>query len=69
MGVEPHHQTKVEAADDFTKQMKFIHKEAQAALTKAKEEMKRYADYHCRDPPQYQTGQKVWLETENLNIQ
>ena len=39
------------------------------ALTKAKEEMKCYADYHHRDPPQYQTGQKVWLETENLNIQ
>ena len=40
MGVEPHRQTKVEAADDFTKRMKFIHEEAQAALTKAKEEMK-----------------------------
>ena len=24
---------------------------------------------HRRDPPQYQMGQKVWLETENLNIQ
>ena len=69
MGVELHRQTRVEAADDFTKRMKFIHEEAQAALTKAKEEMKRYADYHRGNPPQYQTGQKVWLETENLNIQ
>ena len=68
MGVEPNRQPKVEAADDFTKQMKFIHDEAQAALTKAKEEMKYYADYHCGDPPKYQAGQKVWLETENLNI-
>ena len=69
MGVELHRQTKVEVADDFTKRMKFIHEEAQAALTKAKEEMKRYADYHHGDPPQYQMGQKVWLETENLSIQ
>ena len=68
IGVEPNRQTKVEAADDFTKWMKFIHEEAQAALTKAKEEMKHYADYHCGDPPKYQSGQKVWLEMENLNI-
>ena len=46
MGVEPNRQAKVEAADDFTKQMKYIHKEAQAALTKAKEEMKHYVDYN-----------------------
>jgi hypothetical protein len=38
MGVEPTRQTKVEAVDDFTKQMKFIHEEAQVALTKAKED-------------------------------
>ena len=69
MGVELHKQMKVEAVDDFTKQMKFIYKEAQAALTKAKEEMKCYADYHCGDLPQYQVGQKVWLETKNFNIQ
>ena len=68
MGVEPNRQPKVEAADDFTKQMKFIHEEAQAALTKAKEEMKCYADYHRGDPLKYQAGQKVWLEMENLNI-
>ena len=42
MGSEPNRQTKVEAVDNFTKWMKFIHKEAQAALTKAKEEMKHY---------------------------
>ena len=50
MGVELHHQTKVEVVNNFTKQMKFIHEEAQAALTKTKEEMKCYADYHCGDP-------------------
>ena len=38
-------------------------------LIKAKQEMKCYADYHRGDPPKYQASQKVWLETENLNIQ
>ena len=66
MGVEPHRQTKVEAVDNFTKWMKFIHEEAQVTLTKAKEEMKCYADYHHGDPPQYQSGQKVLLEAESL---
>jgi hypothetical protein len=48
--------------------MKHIHEEAQAAMTKAQEEMKRYTDYHHREPPKYEVGQKVWLEMENLNI-
>jgi hypothetical protein len=48
--------------------MKHIHEEAQAAMTKAQEEMKRYIDYHRGEPPKYEVGQKVWLEAENLNI-
>ena len=68
MGVKPHHHAKVKAADEFTNRMKQIHDEVQAALIKAQDEMKRYADYHCRDPPKYEVGQKVWLETENLKL-
>ena len=48
--------------------MKHVHKEAQSALVKAKEEMKHYADYHQGEPPKYQVGDKVWLETENLKL-
>ena len=68
MGTELHQHTKVEAADDFTTRMKHVHKEAQSALMKAKDEMKCYADYHQGDPPKYQVGDKVWLETENLKL-
>jgi Chromo (CHRromatin Organisation MOdifier) domain len=68
MGTEPYWYTKVEVANEFANQMKHIHGEAQAAMTKAQEEMKCYADYHCREPPKYEVGQKVWLEMENLNI-
>ena len=69
MGVEPHHHAKVKAADEFANRMKQIHEEAQAALIKAQDEMKRYADYHHGDPPKYEVGQKVWLEMENLKLQ
>jgi glycosylphosphatidylinositol phospholipase D len=48
--------------------MKHIHEEAQAALMKAKEEMKQYADYHRGNPPEYRVSDKVWLETENLRL-
>jgi hypothetical protein len=48
--------------------MKHTHEEVQATMTKAQEEMKRYADYHHGEPPKYEVGQKVWLEMENLNI-
>jgi len=46
MGVEPRRTSKVEAAEDFAKRMQRIHEEAQAALSKARDEMKRYADQH-----------------------
>jgi hypothetical protein len=63
MGVEPHRRSKVEAVEDFAGRMKQVHEEAHAALAKAKEEMKRYADFHRGNPPEYKPGQKVWLET------
>jgi hypothetical protein len=68
MGTEPHQYTRVEAMNEFANRMKYIHEEAQAAMTKAQEEMKCCADYHRGEPPKYEVGQKVWLEMENLNI-
>ena len=68
MGMEPHRHTRVEVADNFTTCMKHIHEEAQSALVKAKEEMKRYADYHKGELLKYQVGDKVWLETDHLKL-
>ena len=68
MGMEPHRYTKVEAAYEFTKRMKHVEEEAQSALTKAKEEMKRYAVFHQGEPPKYKVGDKVWLEMQHLKI-
>jgi len=68
MGVEPHRMSKVEAVEDFAKRMQHIHEEAQAALSKARDEMKHYADQHQSEVPEYKVGQKVWVETDNIDL-
>jgi hypothetical protein len=68
MGVEPRRQSKNEAVDNFASRMKSVHEEAQAALTKARDEMKRYTDQTRGEAPEYQVGQKVWLEMTDLNL-
>ena len=68
MGFEPRREGKVEAAEDFAERMKRVHEEAHAALTKARDEMKRYADQIRGEAPAYKVGDKVWLESEDLQI-
>lgn len=68
MGIEPNRTSKNEAASEFAGRMKRIHEEAQAALIKARDEMKRYADQTRGETPEYKVGQKVWLETTDLAI-
>ena len=48
--------------------MKIIHEEAESALSKAHDDMQRYADFSRGDAPEYKIGDKVWLSTKNLNI-
>jgi hypothetical protein len=65
MGVEPIREPKHEHAEEFATRMKSSRQEAEAALTKAASEMKRYADHHKGEVPEYKVGQKVWLESSN----
>jgi len=67
-GIEPQRAGKSEPAKEFTEQMKLIHKEAQAALSKAIDDMTCYADFYRGQAPEYKVGNKVWLSTKNLNI-
>ena len=46
MGIEPRRIIKSELAKEFAEQMKTIHEEAQAALSKARDDMQRYADFN-----------------------
>src|SRR6266436_751726 len=68
MGIEPRRAGKSKPAKEFAERMKKIHEEAQAALSKARDDMQRYADFNRGETPEYKVGDKVWLSTKNLNI-
>ena len=59
MGFEPRREGKHPAAQEFMEQMKEVHKEAQAALKKAQDDMKVYVDRHHSEAPEYKVGDKV----------
>ena len=68
MGFEPRREGKHPAAQEFVEQMKEAHEEAQAALKKAQDDMKVYADHCQSEAPEYKVGDKGMLSTQNLNI-
>jgi hypothetical protein len=68
MGVEPCWETKVQSVEEFVQRMKKIQVEAEAALHKAQDDMKHYADRTHADAPKYKPRDKVWLSTEDLPI-
>jgi len=59
---------KVQAVDKFVEELKKIQEEAEAALCKAHDDMKHFADWTCAHAPEYKEGDQVWLSTKNLNI-
>ena len=58
MGIEPRRAGKSEPAKEFAERMKLIHKEAQAALSKASDDMTHYADFYRGQVPEYKVGDK-----------
>ena len=68
MGIEPRRAGKSEPAKEFAEQMKEIHEEASAALSKAHDDMTCYADQHRGSAPEYKVGDKVWLSTKDIKI-
>jgi len=57
---------KVEKAVEFVKRMKRIHEEAEAALKKSQEDMKRQADRGRKETEDWKKGDKVLLSTKDL---
>ena len=56
----------MESATEFVERMKKVHKEAEAALRKTQEEMKRYADRGRKETEKWKKGDQVLLSTKNL---
>jgi len=68
MGIEPRRAGKSEPAKEFAEQMKTVHEKAQVALSKSRDDMTHYADFHRGEALEYKIGDKVWLSTKNLNV-
>ena len=69
MGFEGRKKGKYKGAEKFVMKMKEIQKEAKAALGKAQEEMKKYADRKRGDVDEYKVGDLVMLSTKDLKYQ
>ena len=57
---------KVESATEFVERMKKVHEEAEVALKKIQEEMKRYADKNRKETEKWEKGDKVLLSIKDL---
>jgi len=66
MGGDIRRKEKVESAMEFVQRMKKIHEEAEAALRKTQEEMKRYADRGRKETEKWKKGNQVLLSTKDL---
>ena len=66
MGGDIRRKGKVESATEFVERMKKVQEEAEAALRKTQEEMKRYADRGRRETEVWKKGDRVLLSTKDL---
>ena len=66
MGFEGRRKGKYEAAGKFMERMKKIQEEAKAALEKAQEEMKKFANRRQREEEEYRVEDSVLLNTKDL---
>jgi len=69
MGFEMRKKGKFEGAEKFAEKIKSVQEEAKAALQKAQEEMKRYADRERGEVEEYRVGNLVLLSTKDLKYQ
>jgi len=69
MGFEGRKKGKYVGAEKFVEKMKKIQKEAKAALRKAQEDIRKYADKKRSDADGYKVGDLVMLSTKDLKYQ
>jgi len=66
MGGDIRKRGKVENATEFVERMKKVHEEAEAALRKTQEEIKKYADRGRKETEVWKKGDRVLLSTKDL---
>jgi len=66
MGFEGRRKGKYEVVGKFMEKMRKIQKEAKAALGKAQEKMKKFADRKREKREEYRVGDLVLLSTKDL---
>ena len=66
MGGDIRKKGKVEGVTEFVERMKKVQEEAEAALRKTQEEMKRYADRGRKETEVWKKGERVLLSTKDL---
>jgi len=66
MGENIRRKEKVESATEFVERIKKVHEEAEAALKKTQEKMKRYGDKSRKKIEKWKKGDRVLLSTKNL---
>jgi len=69
MGFEGRKKEKYAGAEKFVEKIKEIQEEAKAALRKAQEDMRKYADKKRSDADEYKVGDLVMLSTKDLKYQ
>ena len=69
IGFEGRKKVKYAGAEKFVEKIKEIQEEAKAALGKAQEDMKKYADKKKSDAEEYKVGDLVMLSTKDLKYQ
>ena len=66
MGGDIRKKGKVENVTEFVERMKKVYEEAEVALRKTQEEMKRYADRERKEMEKWKKGERVLLSTKDL---
>ena len=66
MGGDIRRKGRVESAMEFVQRMKKVQEEAEAALKKTQEDMKRYANRGRKEMEEWKRGNRVLLSTKDL---
>lgn len=65
-GTNPRNASRNDSVQSFVDQMIKTRGEVESALTKSREDMKRYYDKHRTPEIQFKPGDKVWLDARNI---